>query len=132
MQQSCKSLHLSLDFRQAPSSLSKLFIEDIQNVKVDDLILRPNETIHVSFRRINSSLIIAGKMICPGCSTPDKQVADELQTQIQSTRDELGAPSAKASQLQYNPKVKVEILGVRACQIKQLSVTNLQSNIQDN
>ena len=110
MQQSCKSLHLSLDFRQAPSSLSKLFIEDIPNVKVDDLILRPNETIHVSFRRINSSLTVAGKMICPGCSTPDMQVANELQTQIKSSGDELGAPNAKGSQLQYNPKVKVEIL----------------------
>merc|ERR1719242_2519070 len=49
-------------------------------------------------------------MICPGCSTPDMQVANELQTQIKSSGDELGAPNAKGSQLQYNPKVKVEIL----------------------
>merc|ERR1712062_836383 len=64
---SCSSLNLSLDFQKLSLPINKLSIEDIKSVTIHDLIIRKNETLDISLKRINQSLTITGQMVCPDC-----------------------------------------------------------------
>jgi len=91
---SCSSLNLSLDFRQLSLPVNKLSIEDIKSVTIHDLIIRQNETLDISLKRINQSITVTGQMVCPECL----ETADINTNQL------------KHNELNTKPKVKIQII----------------------
>merc|ERR1712223_464716 len=90
---SCSSLNLSLDFRQLSLPVNKLSIEDIKSVTIHDLIIRQNETLDISLKRINQSMTVTGQMVCPECL---------------ETADIINTNQLKHNELNTKPKVKIQ------------------------
>jgi len=107
----CKSLHISLDFRQLSFPLNQLSIEDIDSVKLNDLIVRQNDTLNISFTRITTSLVITGEMVCPECSPKENKDMSSFQNQPHLTTSKLNFenPTNSHTLLKY-PKVNIQIL----------------------
>jgi len=103
---SCSSLDLSLDFRQLSLPVNKLSIEDIKSVTIHDLIIRQNETLDISLRRINQSLTITGQMVCPDCMpTTDTSESMRIIDLVKSS-----AKIMTLDELVVKPKVKIQIM----------------------
>merc|ERR1712141_209777 len=98
---SCSSLNLSLDFRKLSLPINKLSIEDIKSVTIHDLIIRQNETLDISLKRINQSITVTGQMVCPEClETADTMEPSPILNLLKSNTNEL-----KRNELNTNPKV---------------------------
>ena len=106
----CKSLHLSLDFRQLPSSVHRITIADVENLKIHDLIIRQSETIDISFRRIHKSLTVTGEMTCPDCSPQEITNKQIIKSKLQSIGSQLDSTGDIQTKNQLKPKIKFQIL----------------------
>jgi len=103
---SCSSLNLSLDFRQLSLPIDKLSIEDIKSVTIHDLIIRQNETLDISLKRINQSITVTGQMVCPDClETANIVEPSPILKLLKSNTNKL-----KQNEWNTKPKVKIQII----------------------
>ena len=86
--------------------VNKLSIEDIKSVTIHDLIIRQNETLDISLKRINQSLTIPGQMVCPDCMpTTDTSESMRIIDLVKSS-----AKIMTLDELVVKPKVKIQIM----------------------
>ena len=74
---------------------------------IHDLIIRQNETLDISFKRINTSLTITGQMVCPDCSSAiDTKDSNRFVNQLNS-----GTGKTNPKEADAKPKVMIQIIG---------------------